>query len=372
MIPFLDLKQINASYRQEFKSSFKELLDKGQYILSEQVETFEDNFANYCGTKYCIGTGNGLDALFLIFKAYLDLGILKKGDEILVPANTFIASFLAIINNGLKPIFVEPDPETFNISFEDLKSKTSLKTKAILVVHLYGQLAEMEKIIDFGKNNNLLIIEDAAQAHGATCQIPISNFQNTKAGGIGDAAAFSFYPAKNLGALGDGGAVTTNNADLAHQIKLIRNYGSTKKYHYKTIGYNSRLDEIQACFLNIKLKYLDRDNEIRRQIAKKYLNGIHNDRIKLPYYDGSENHVFYTFVIRVENREEFISYLKEQNIGWLIYYPIPAHQQEALTAYKNLKLPVTEALSKSIISIPIHQVLKDNDIDYIIETLNNY
>ena len=363
MIPFLDLKKINDCYEKQFQASFKDFLKTGQYILGRQVQQFETQFANYCGTSHCIGTANGLDALFLIFKAFIQLGQLKKGDEVLVPANTYIASILAVINNDLKPVFVEPDPDTFNICPKQIQKHLSPKTKAILVVHLYGQLCDMQVINTIAKSKNLLVIEDAAQAHGAL-------HNNKRAGSFGHAAAFSFYPTKNLGALGDAGAVTTNDQQVANQIKLLRNYGSDRKYENKTIGYNSRLDELQATFLNIKLPYLDEQNTARLLIAKRYLKEIKNPHVKLPFYRGSENHVFHTFVLRVSKRQQFINHLKKNAVGWLIYYPIAPHHQKALKSYNHLNLPITEKLHDTVISIPLHEKLTTSEVDRIIDVVN--
>jgi len=286
MIKFLDLQKINAVYQESFQEKLKLVLDKGWFILGDEVQSFETNFANYCGTKYCIGVGNGLDALVLIFKGYIQLGKLQKGDEVIVPANTYIASILAILQTDLIPVLVEPRLETYNINPDLIADKITSKTKAILAVHLYGQLAEMEKINAIAKEHNLLVIEDAAQAHGA-----ISN--HLRAGNLSDAAAFSFYPGKNLGALGDAGAITTNDESLANILYSLRNYGSEKKYHNEFIGTNSRLDELQAAFLNVKLPHLDSDNEKRKAIAKRYLSEIKNDKIILPTWDLSDNHVFH-------------------------------------------------------------------------------
>ena len=334
MIPFLDLHAINARFERQFQDGFKQFLDSGYYILGNQVKLFEANFARYCGTKHCIGVGNGLDALRLILEAYKILGKLKESDEVLVASNTYIATILAIKQAGLKPVLVEADFDTYNFNIQALKNAISPKTKAIMPVHLYGQLAPMDAILKISNENNLLVIEDAAQAHGA------KNNDGKLAGNIGDAAGFSFYPTKNLGALGDGGAVTTNDDELAAVITKLRNYGASTKYVNEIVGLNSRLDEIQAAFLNIKLPTLDSDNEIRRKIAKKYISEIKNDKIILPHYDGSENHIFHLFVVRVENRNEFIDYLDRNGIGHLIHYPIPPHRQEALSEFKNLSFPV--------------------------------
>ncbi|MGB3605767.1 DegT/DnrJ/EryC1/StrS family aminotransferase [Psychroserpens sp.] len=367
MIKFLDLHKINARFEGDFSLKFKAFLDKGHYIKGREVETFESRFAAFCGTKYCIGVANGLDALTLIFKAYLDLGILHKDDEVIIPANTYIASVLAVINAGLRPIFVEPDEATFNLSPLEIENHITSKTKAILVVHLYGQLANMVAINNLAKQHNLLVVEDAAQAHGA-----VLASEEKKAGNLSNAAGFSFYPSKNLGALGDAGAITTNDDKLAQCIRLLHNYGSSKKYSNEKIGVNSRLDELQAAFLNIKLDHLDADNVNRRVVAKRYLNDIKNPKISLPFYDFSENHVFHLFVIRVENPKKFERYLQTNEIGSLIHYPIAPHQQKALEDYKTLSLPITESIHNTVISIPMSPVMTSKEVTTVINVLNRY
>lgn len=367
MVEFLNLTRINERFETEFSKAYKSFLQSGRYILGQEVLKFERAFANYCDTQHCIGVANGLDALTLIFKAYIHLDKLKAGDEIIVPSNTYIASILAIINSGLRPVFVEPDEKTFNISAKEIVKHLGSQTKAILVVHLYGQLADMKAIKAIAKKNGLLIVEDAAQAHGTKMKS-----SSQKAGNLGDAAGFSFYPTKNLGALGDAGAVTTNDEELANTIKLLRNYGSSKKYINDIIGYNSRLDELQATFLNIKLKQLDADNAMRRNIAKRYLSEINNPLIKLPFYDGTENHVFHVFVVRVENREKFMGYLKSNGIGCLIYYPVVPHKQDALSDYSHLKLPISENMHRSVVSIPLSPVMTDDEVSEVIKKMNRY
>jgi len=374
MIKFLDLHKINARFEPELQETFQQFLDSGYYILGKEVETFESNFANYCGTKHGIGTANGLDALILIFRAYIELGKLQLGDQVIVPANTYIASILSIIHSGLKPVLVEPDEASFNMSPNEIQKHITINTKAILVVHLYGQLADMEAINKIAKGHNLLVIEDAAQAHGAVAnhksQIPDTRYQ--KAGNLSDAAAFSFYPSKNLGCLGDGGAVTTNDEQVSNCIKMMRNYGSSKKYVNDIIGLNSRLDELQAAFLNIKLKALDADNQRRQHIAKRYLTEIISTKISLPFCDGSQNHVFHIFIVRVEDRVAFTTFLDKNDIGWLIHYPIPPHQQNALNSYNQLSFPVTERIHQSVVSIPISPVMTDDEVTTVINILNRY
>lgn len=365
MIKFLDLKKINAVYQESFQEKLKWVLDKGWFILGEEVKSFETHFANYCETKYCIGVGNGLDAIVLIFKGYIQLGKLQKGDEVLVPANTYIASILAILQADLIPVLVEPRLETYNINPNLIADKITSKTKAILTVHLYGQLAEMGKINAIAKEHNLLVIEDAAQSHGAKSK-------QIKAGNLSDAAAFSFYPGKNLGALGDAGAITTNDGSLANVLYSLRNYGSEQKYHNDFIGLNSRLDELQAAFLNVKLPYLDSDNEKRRAIAKRYLYEINNDRIILPTWDLSDTHVFHLFVIRTNDREQFQNYLSENGIETMIHYPIPPHKQKAFSTWNSLSFPITEQIHNEVLSLPISPIMTTEEVDFVIKIINKY
>jgi dTDP-4-amino-4,6-dideoxygalactose transaminase len=405
MIKFLDLHKINESYEALFQAKLKSVLDKGWYILGNEVEQFENHFADYCGTKFCIGVGNGLDALTLIFKAYIELGKLQKGDEVIVPANTYIASVLAIMQADLVPVLVEPDEKTYNLNPNLLAEKITSKTKAILVVHLYGQLAVMEKINYFANEHGLLVIEDAAQAHGASVQYSVKSDQSLKseqcsdfsdqskvvknpadflesktrnlepskkAGNLSNAAGFSFYPSKNLGALGDGGAITTNDAALAKMLFSLRNYGSEVKYQNDFIGVNSRLDELQAGFLNVKLPNLDSDNQRRISIAKRYLKEIKNDKIILPFFDNSQNHVFHLFVIRTKNRSELQDYLDKNNIQTQIHYPIPPHKQKALKQFNHLSFPITEKMHDEVMSLPISPVLTDAEVDFVIQIINQY
>ena len=365
MIKFLDLKKINASYEAAFQEKLKLVLENGWYILGNEVSTFETNFSNYCGAKHCIGVGNGFDALVLIFKGYIQLGKLQKGDEVIVPANTYIASILAILEADLVPVLVEPKLETYNLNPDLISEKITSKTKAILTVHLYGQLAEMNRINEIAKQNNLIVVEDAAQAHGA-----ILDFR--KAGNLSNAAAFSFYPGKNLGVLGDGGAVTTNDAELAKTIQSLRNYGSEAKYQNEFIGVNSRLDEIQAAFLNVKLPHLDAENNIRRAIAKRYLTEINNSKITLPHWDSSDNHVFHLFVIRTENRGDLQLYLLENQIQTMIHYPIPPHRQKAFEFWNHLSFSITEKIHNEVLSLPISPVMTEDEVGFVVSILNNY
>lgn len=365
MIKFLDLQKINKQYQEQFQQKMELVLDKGWFILGDEVRTFENNFADYCGVKHCIGVGNGLDALVLIFKGYIQLGKLQKGDEVIVPANTYIASILAILQADLVPVLVEPKLETYNINPDLIQHQISSKTKAILAVHLYGQLAEMETLDAIAKRNNLLVIEDAAQSHGA-----VSNHK--KAGNLSDAAAFSFYPGKNLGALGDAGAITTNDDALAKVIFAMRNYGSEQKYRNEFIGINSRLDELQAAFLNVKLPHLESENEIRKTIAKRYLSEIKNEKITLPTCDLSGNHVFHLFVVRTAERDVLQAYLKQNNIETIIHYPIPPHQQKAFAAWNSHSFPITEKIHQEVLSFPISPVMTMDEVDYVIAVLNAY
>jgi len=359
MIKFLDLQKLNQPFQTQFLSKTKEFLDKGWYILGNEVKQFEQSFAQYSNAKHCIGVGNGLDALVLILKTYIQLGNLQKGDEVIVPANTYIASILAILQADLVPVFVEPNIETYNINPDLISEKITSKTKAILLVHLYGQLADMDGIMELGYKHNLLIVEDAAQAHG----LPFKG-SHTR--------AFSFYPGKNLGALGDGGAITTNDDNLAKIVFSLRNYGSDKKYHNDYIGVNSRLDELQAAFLSIKLPHLDKENEARQKVAKRYLSEIKNSKIVLPTCENFANHVFHLFVIRTENRAHLQEYVLKNGIETMIHYPIPPHKQKALQDFNSLSLPITEKIHREVLSLPISSVLTDDEISTIITTLNNY
>lgn len=366
MIPFLDLKTINNRFEPEFHKRFQQFLDSGHYVLGNQVKLFEANFARYCGTNHCIGVGNGLDALRLILEGYKTLGKLKSGDEVLVASNTYIATILAIKQAGLKPLLVESEPVNYNFHLPSLEKSITGKTKAIMPVHLYGQLSPMAEILKISQENNLLVIEDAAQSHGAT------NNDGKRAGNLGNAAGFSFYPTKNLGALGDGGAITTNDDDLANVVSKLRNYGTSSKYVNEILGFNSRLDELQAAFLNCKLPTLDMDNNRRREIANRYVSEIKNDKITLPKYTGTENHVFHLFVVRTENRNGFIDYLDKNGIGHLIHYPLPPHQQGALSEFSTLSFPITEKTHNEVISIPMSPVLSEMDVERVIAVLNSY
>ena len=361
MIKFLDLHKINERFRDEIDARIKEVLDSGWYLLGNQDKTFEENFAKYCGVKHCIGCANGLDALTLIIRGY-GFG---DGDEIIVPANTYIASILAISENGCTPVLVEPDINTYNINPDLIEEKITPNTKAIMVVHLYGQAVEMEKIWTLAKKYNLKVIEDSAQGHGAM-------YQGRRTGNLGDASGFSFYPGKNLGCMGDGGAVTTNDDELAAKIRAIANYGSHKKYCNLYKGVNSRLDELQAGILDVKLKYLDQDNERRRDVAKYYLKNIKSEKVILPKYNGDNSHVFHVFAVRVENRKQFQEYLIANDVQTLIHYPTPPHKQEAYKEWNHLSFPVTEKIHNEIISLPISPVMTDEEVKKVVEVVNAF
>ncbi|WP_270340477.1 DegT/DnrJ/EryC1/StrS family aminotransferase [Bacillus mobilis] len=363
MIPFLDLKQINLQHKNEIEEAMKRVLESGWYILGKEVTEFEEKFAAYCGTKYAIGVANGLDALILILKAY---GI-GEGDEVIVPANTYIASILAISANGATPILVEPQAETFNINPQQIEGKVSSKTKAIMAVHLCGQAANMGAINKIAKKYNLKVIEDAAQAHGAI-------YNEKRTGNLGDAAGFSFYPGKNLGALGDGGAITTNDPILVERLLALRNYGSHVKYQNLFKGMNSRLDELQAAILNVKLVYLDEQNEHRRKIAEYYLNNIKNPRVELPLVENRdrESHVWHLFVIKTEKREELQKFLKEKGIQTMIHYPIPPHKQEAYLEWNHLSYPITENIHNQVLSLPISPVMSMEEVRQVVDLINQY
>lgn len=367
MIKFLDLKKINLKYKKDLTNSFNKVLNSGWYIKGNFLNLFETKFSQYVGSKYCVGVANGLDALFLILRAYKELGTIEDKDEIIVPANTYIATILSITQNNLVPKFVEPDINTFNINPDLIESSITKKTKAILIVHLYGQICQMDKINKIARKYKLKVIEDCAQSHG-------SKFNNRKmCGSLGDAAAFSFYPGKNLGALGDGGAVTTNNKKLFELIKTIANYGSIVKYQNLYKGFNSRLDELQAAFLLDKLNYINRDNQYRQNIAKKYLNNIKNNKIILPQYPSNkDSHVWHLFVVLVKNRNKFIAYLKKNNIETVIHYPIPPYKQKAYKEYNNLCFPITDKIHKEVVSIPLYPFMTSNEINFVIKILNQY
>ena len=362
MIKFLDLHKINERFRGELDVASKRVLDSGWYLLGNECEAFEHEFAEYCGVRHCIGCANGLDALKLIIQAY---GI-GPGDEVIAPANTYIASLISISAIGATPVLVEPDPSTCLINPELIEGAITKRTKAIMVVHLYGRAVEMTKVWDISRRYNLKIIEDSAQSHGAM-------FDGRRCGNLGDASGFSFYPGKNLGCLGDGGAVTTNDDSLAVKIRALRNYGSDVKYHFPYRGTNSRLDEVQAAWLRVKLPHLDADNQIRRKIAKRYLSEITNPLLRLPAMPSDEaQHVWHVFTVFCDRRDELREYLDGNGIQTVIHYPIPPHRQPAYTEWHDLLFPITEKIHDTIISIPISPVLSDDEISNVINTLNSF
>ena len=365
MIPFLNLKKINSKYRDELTEEFAKFLDSGWYILGARVKQFETEFADYCQVKHCIGVANGLDALVLIIRAYKELGRLKEGDEIIVPANTYIASILAITENRLIPVLVEPDVNSYTLDVTKIEDNITSRTKAILPVHLYGQLCNMTAINSIAKKHNLLIIEDSAQSHGAV-------HNGKKSGNLGDASGFSFYPGKNLGALGDAGAITTNDSELASTLNVIRNYGSEKKYFNQFQGVNSRLDELQAGLLSVKLKYLQVETEIRRSIANAYLEGINNTNLILPVVSDPNSHVWHLFVLRTSNRDKFQQFLSDNGVQTVIHYPVPPHKQSAYKSMNSLNLPITEEIHETILSIPIDISMSDEDVKTVIDACNRY
>jgi dTDP-4-amino-4,6-dideoxygalactose transaminase len=366
MIKFLDLKKINSNYNSEFIKSLSEVLDSGWYLLGNNVKQFEKNISEYIGAKNTIGVANGLDALRLILKAYIELGVMKEGDEIIVPANTYIASILAITDNRLKPILVEPDIDTYNIDYTLIEKHITAKTRAIMVVHLYGCICWSPLLKTLSEKYNLKIIEDNAQAFGAI-------WDYKKSGSLGDAAGFSFYPGKNLGAIGDAGAVTTNDDDLAIVIRTLANYGSKTKYINEYQGLNSRLDEIQAAFLNLKLKNIDSENQIRRDIAKLYNSKIFNSKIILPNNEFDElSNVWHLFVIRTSDRIDLQRYLLENGIETLIHYPIPPHKQIGYSNLNHLTLPITEKIHNEVLSLPISPVMEIEEVEKVIKIINAF
>ncbi len=364
MIPFLDLKAQNLQYETELKQAFDRVLHSGWYIQGQEVKSFEEQFAQYCGTKHCIGVANGLDALILILRGYIELGKLNFSDEVIVPANTYIASMLAISQNQLKPVLVEPSLETYNIDVDKVEAAITDKTKAIMVVHLYGQAVQMDKVYKIAKKHNLLVIEDSAQAHGAYDG-------DQRVGSLGHASGFSFYPGKNLGALGDGGAVTTNDDELAAVIRALGNYGSHEKYRNLYKGVNSRLDELQAALLSVKLKYLDDEITHRRQVANYYLRHINHPDITLPKMLAPKGHVWHLFVIRSKCRDQFQKALAKGGVQTMIHYPIPPHHQSAYKEWHGDHYPITERIHQEVLSLPIAGVLDFVHAEQVVEALNN-
>lgn len=368
-VPFLNLKELNKPYTAEIKYAFDRVLESGWYLLGKEVASFEEEYSEYIGVEHTIGVANGLDALRIILKAYIELGIMAEGDEIIVPANTYIASILAITDNKLNPILVEPDINTYNIDPELIEEHISEKTKGIMIVHLYGQNAYTEQIGKLCEKYNLKLIEDAAQAHGAY-------YQDKRVGSLGDAAGFSFYPGKNLGALGDAGAICTNDEKLAEVCRALGNYGSQKKYYNKYQGYNSRLDEMHAAVLKVKLKGLDVDNQLRREVADYYLNNINNPNIILPELSDSalttSSHVWHLFVVRTKIRDKLIKYLNAAGIGTLIHYPIPPNKQDGYPELHKYKLPITEKIHEEVVSLPISPIMTKEQVVEVVSVLNDY
>ncbi|MCH5229659.1 MAG: DegT/DnrJ/EryC1/StrS family aminotransferase [Muribaculaceae bacterium] len=365
MVKFLELEKINARNSQEFAESINRVLNSGWYLKGKETADFEKAYADFIGTRYAVGVGNGLDALTLILMAYIEMGVMKPGDEVIVPANTYIASILAITRAGLKPVLVEPDPKTLQIDENLIDKNITQSTKAIMIVHLYGQNAYTDKISEICKHHNLKLIEDNAQAHGAI-------YKGKRTGSLGNAAGHSFYPGKNLGALGDAGAVTTDDKILAETVRALGNYGSEKKYIFDFKGLNSRIDELQAAILNIKLKLIDSDNQRRREVAKKYRASIDNPLISLPATSVNEDNVFHLFPIFSDKRNELQEYLKRHDIETLIHYPLPPHKQKCYSQWNSLSFPITESIHNRELSLPISPVITDEEVNKVIESINKF
>ncbi|RGV30430.1 DegT/DnrJ/EryC1/StrS family aminotransferase [Butyricimonas virosa] len=365
MVKFLDLQKVTAKYADEIHEAVLHAIDSGWYLQGEENKRFETAYARYIGTQYAIGCANGLDALIWIWRAYIEMGVMQAGDEVIVPANTYIATILALTENGLKPVLVEPSIETYEIDDSKIEKAITSKTKAICIVHLYGQCAYTEKIGALCEKYNLKLVEDNAQAHGCV-------FNGKKTGSIGDAAGHSFYPGKNLGALGDAGAITTNDPQLAEVVRALANYGSQKKYVFKYIGRNSRLDEIQAAVLNVKLHHLDEDVQLRKEVAKYYIENIRNSKIVLPKIFDWMQHVFHIFTIRCEKRDQLQQYLSNNGIQTNIHYPIPPHKQECYKEWSEISLPVTEIIHATELSLPMSPVMTIEEIKTVVEVINNW
>jgi dTDP-4-amino-4,6-dideoxygalactose transaminase len=364
-IPFLSLEDITDKYSKEIHDSVSRVIDCGWYLQGNENAIFEANYSQYIGTKYTVGVANGLDALIWILRAYIELGFMAPGDEVIVPANTYIASILAVTENGLVPVLVEPDIHTYQIDDTKIEAAITPKTKAVMIVHLYGRCAYSERIGEICKKYNLKLIEDNAQAHGCL-------FCGRKTGGLGDAAGHSFYPGKNLGALGDGGAVTTNDEELAATVRSLANYGSVKKYVFQYRGRNSRLDEIQAAVLNVKLKHLDNDNELRKKIAEKYLSGIKNQKIVLPAVNDWAGNVFHIFPVLTVQRDDFQKYLTENGIQTIIHYPVPPHKQDCYRVWNKLTFPISEQIHNEELSLPMSPTLTEEQVHYVIDVVNRW
>ena len=365
MIPFLSLKDVTNLHSKEIHEAVNRVVNSGWYLQGEENKRFEENYAKYIGSDYCIGCANGLDALIWIFRAYIELGVMKPGDEVIVPANTYIATILSITENGLVPVLVEPRLNTLEIDDALIEQAITPRTKAICIVHLYGRLAYTPRIGELCKKYNLKLVEDNAQAHGCM-------FNGRKTGSLGDVAGHSFYPGKNLGALGDGGAVTTNNKELADTIRTLANYGSPKKYIFKYCGRNSRLDEIQAAVLDVKLKYLDKDNAHRKQIARYYYEHIQNPAITLPEQMTDESNVYHLFPVLCDRRDELQEHLKQQGIGTVIHYPLPPHKQECYSEWGKLSFPITEQIANRELSIPIGPSITLEEAAVVVEAINQF
>ena len=365
MVKFLDLQKINAQYADQLKKVASEVIDSGWYLLGKRVKQFESNLQSFQQGGYAVAVGNGLDALRLILKAYKTLGVIKDGDEIIVPANTYIASVLAITDNNLVPVFIEPDINTYNLNLDLIENNITSKTKAILVVHLYGRVCWSEKLYDLSRKYNLKIIEDNAQAIGA-------KWNGIRTGNLGDAAGFSFYPGKNLGALGDSGAITTKDEELENAIRSLANYGSSEKYVNKYQGLNSRMDEMQAAFLDVKLTYVDLEITKRNEVAKYYLKNIKNQEMILPKADLNDENVWHLFVIRNCQRIELQNYLKSNGVETLIHYPIPPHKQICYSKFNKLSLPITELIHNEVLSLPISQVMEIEEVSLITDLINSW
>ena len=365
-VDYLPLKSITAMHADEIHEAIDSVVDGGWYLKGNATETFEQDYAEYIGTRHCIGVANGLDALTLILRAYIEEGIMRGGDEVIVPANTYIASILSITESRLVPVLVEPRVDTFLIDDSLIEQHITPRTRAIMIVHLYGRCAYTEKIGDICRRHNLKLIEDNAQAHGTMCY---AVSPNRKTGSLGDAAAHSFYPGKNLGALGDAGAVTTDDDHLAAIIRSIANYGSSRKYVFDYVGRNSRIDELQAAVLSVKLKYLDEDNLRRKEIATRYIDNIINPLIRLPEKTES---VWHIFPVLCEQRDRLQQYLADKGIGTVIHYPIPPHKQSCYNEWNEQSYPITEIIHSQELSIPCHQAMSDSEVDYVIQQINNY
>lgn len=365
MIKFLDLQKITAKYAEEFHAAAARVIDSGWYLQGKENERFEADYARYIGAKHCVGCGNGLDALIWIFRAYLELGVFSPGDEVVVPANTYIATILAITENGLVPVLVEPREDTLQIDDSKIESALTPRTKAVCIVHLYGRCAYTERIGALCRSRGLKLIEDNAQAHGCM-------FKGTKTGNLGDAAGHSFYPGKNLGAFGDGGAVTTNDAALAETVRSLANYGSTRKYVFRYRGRNSRLDEIQAAILGVKLSHLDEDLAARKAVAEFYIENLKNPSVRVPAVPERDEHVFHLFPILCSRRDALQRFLADRGVQTLIHYPIPPHRQECYKEWNSLSFPITERLSAEELSLPISPVMTPEEVRAVVETVNAF